>query len=152
MKKVVLAASWQIQKFHGLLHSLGIRAQKETLLSSFGVMSTKALTYEQMQDLLVSLERENTPVAVKEVVKKEASPELKRERSIVIDLLSKLGIYTNSDSWTAVNEYLMLPKIAGKKMVEMSEEELKALQKKLRAIYTKQSTQQGHWDYLAKNN
>jgi hypothetical protein len=142
------ATTIQIRRFYSLLGQKGIREQKDTLISAYGVESTKDLAGWQIEDLIRKLQ-DGTEKKVETVV---ATSSLRKERSTVLDLLTKLGVYKDKSSWSDVNRYLALPQIAGKAMYELDEEELKVLQRKLRSILQKQIMSQSQLDYLAKNN
>ena len=60
---------------------------------------------------------------------------LKRQRSICLKLMQKMGIDTTD--WTRVNAFLTDGRIAGKKLYEMSLGELSNLERKLRSIERK---------------
>jgi galactokinase len=60
---------------------------------------------------------------------------IKKQRSSVLHLMQKMGIDTTD--WNRVNAFLMDGRIAGKKLYELSGDELDALTRKLRSIEKK---------------
>lgn len=120
----------QIRVFHGLLRDLNIAGQKENILSGYGVESSKDLLYTQMEQIITGLKDLRAK-------KYEPAPATRRLRSKVLDLLTKLDVYKDNRDWKRVNEYLMQPRIAGKLMYDMNDDELKALIRKLTAIHSK---------------
>lgn len=61
--------------------------------------------------------------------------ELKKARRTLLLQLEKYGVDTND--WEAVDEFLCQPRIANKRFVELSKEELEVVTKKMRAINSK---------------
>jgi len=64
--------------------------------------------------------------------------------------LQKHGIDTTD--WSRVNAFMRQPRIAGKTLGEMNEDELKALTKKLMKILEKDAELSAMNEYLAKCN
>lgn len=125
----------RIRRFHAALSAAKLQAQKANLLAGYGVESSKDLTAAQADELTARL----TEIA--KTKKKDSPQPLRRQRSIVMTVMNELGIYATAGDWTRVNEFLLQPRIAGKLLYEMNEEELKALQKKLRAMVNKRKKQ-----------
>lgn len=143
----LLATSNQIARFHTLLSKTGLTANKADMLAGFEVNSTKDLTREQievlntrLQEILDEKSDEKTPLAIR------------RKRSTILDLLTQMGIYKGSSAWTAVNKFLLDPRIAGKLLYEMDEVELDKLARKLRLLKRKQDSKQAELDRQAQNN
>lgn len=63
--------------------------------------------------------------------------ELRRQRSVCLKLMQKLGIDTTD--WARVNDFCRNPRIAGKPFARITTEELEQLAVKLRAIMRKRS-------------
>lgn len=125
----------KIQIVHALLSKMKLLHMKEDIINSYGVASTKDLTLDQLDQLINQL---NLQYKEKDAeIKKEVDPVVRKWRSVNIDLLSRLGIYINQNSWNRVNEFLLMPKIAGKELYKMNIEELKNLATKLRSILHK---------------
>lgn len=83
--------------------------------------SLKEMTREEYNACCVTLEKLS---GIKE--------QLRKERSTTLKLMQKLGV--NTSDWTAVDNFCMNNRIAGKRFAQINVEELVALQKKLRAI------------------
>lgn len=147
MTTVQLATTNQITRFHALLSQTGLKANKADMLAGFAVSSTKDLTREQIEELNNRLQEILDAKGTG-----QAPPTLRKKRSIVLDLLSKMGIYKDSNSWTAVNKFLLDPRIAGKLLYEMDEVELDKLARKLRLLKRKQDSKQAELDRQAQNN
>ena len=75
---------------------------------------------------------------VGKVNKTKPTTEGERElRSVVLKLLDKLGIHAINDDWSAVNSFLLDPKIAGRLLYELDEQDLGVLIRKLNSIVDK---------------
>ncbi len=111
-----------------------------------------------MKDLIKRLELDSLQIDKDKITKKvmrtkeDASSEVRKQRSVVLTILTKMGIYVDSSSWSSVNDYLMDSRIAGKLLYEMDETELKALQIKLRSILWKSTLEQKRLNFLAQHN
>ena len=128
------ATQVQIRQFYTLLGQLKLKSQKESLLLGYDVESTKDLTEAQIKDLIGRL------LNIQQGKATEALPSVRKQRSIMLALLTDMGIYSDKSSWSAVNALLLNPRIAGKVMYEMTEEELKGAIGRIRAMKAKQST------------
>lgn len=143
----LLATTNQIIRFHALLNQTGLKANKADMLAGFEVSSTKDLTRDQIEQLNTRLQEMLDAKGTG-----QASPSIRKKRSTALDLLTKMGVYKNSDSWVAVNKFLLDPRIAGKLLYEMDEEELDKLARKLRLLKKKQEDKQEEIDRQAQNN
>lgn len=75
---------------------------------------------------------------VGKVNKTKPATESERElRSVVLKLLEKLGIRAINDDWSEVNNFLLNPKIAGRLLFELDEQDLGVLIRKLNSIVDK---------------
>lgn len=137
----------KIKLFHALLSEAGMRHEKENIIEAQGVESTKYLTDAQLSALIDYLKG----IVAK---RKEAPLSVRKKRSAVLTLLEMLGVYkaTDPERWTKVNNYLKNPRISGKIMYEMDEDELTALARKLRAIHTAQVKKIQEEKYTANLN
>jgi hypothetical protein len=96
------------------------------LLSQYGVESSTQLDISMLEELIEDVKCLQTP------------EDVRKERSGILHILSKLGIRGSAeDGWEAVNAYLSSPRIAGKRLYEMTYEELIMCNRKLRTIYYK---------------
>ncbi|MBS4041618.1 MAG: hypothetical protein KGZ81_13600 [Flavobacteriales bacterium] len=117
----------KVRRLRAIWVKQGIDQYRESILSQYGVESTSELDIQQLEELIDQYSNQ-APV----------SEHVRRQRSIILDLLNKMGIYKDNGDWKAVNAYLMQPRISGKLMYQMSSDELNVLQQKLRAIIAKQ--------------
>lgn len=134
-KRVQLMSGLNYKGFYAALRAAGLETQKEALLSGYGAESVKDLTAKELKELTDRLNAIAAERKPKEVSESEKAT--RKKRSTCLDLLTRLGVYSGSDSWARVNAYLMLPRIAGKLLYEMSDDELDALARKLRSVYAK---------------
>lgn len=132
-----------MRHFYALLKETGLENNKADMVEAYGVESTKELSVEQLDELVQRLT---------DIKHEQTDKKIRKLRSQVLDLLTKLGIYKDTSSWTRVNKYLMNPRIAGKLMYEMNEEELQKLIKKLRVIHIKQEEKIQQDKFWASNN
>lgn len=116
------------------------------MLAGYGVESTKDLTNDQLDELI---ERLND---MQRKRKGEVPKAVRRQRSVILTILNKMGIYADNGDWSRVNAFLMQPRIAGKLLYEMNSDELLALARKLRVIQRKQDENRQQEDYQARNN
>lgn len=119
---------------HRLLFKLGALESKTDILAGYGVKSTTELS-EQTIDQLI--ERLTTGVNNRN----ETSPEIRRWRSNVMVLINKCGVYATNGDWSAVNKFMLHPRISGKLLYELDIDELKKLCNKLRFIADKKQQQ-----------
>jgi hypothetical protein len=136
----------RIRRFHAALAGSGQQAHKSAILGAYGVDSTKDLTPEQADDAIQKLNELST------AQKTDAPKPIRRARSVALTLINALGIYATNNDWTKVNEFLLNPRIAGKLLYQMDLEELKALNRKLRAMIKKRNEQLDKENYQAANN
>lgn len=118
---------------------------KADVLAPYGVARIRDLDEAQLDDLI---QRLNTM----QQGKSTASDALRKARSTVLNLLDTLGIKAKDGNWNQVNNYLMLPQIAGKLLYEMNLDELKNCAKKLRAIIRKREKQEVEAARLRRDN
>lgn len=117
----------KVRRLRAIWIKQGIDDYRGAILESYGVESTADLNLQQLDELIDQYSNQAP-----------ASEHVRRQRSIILDLLTKLGVYKDKGDWEAVNAYLMQSRIAGKLLYQMSSDELNALQFKLRAILAKQ--------------
>ena len=112
-----------------LLVERGLMSHKLDVLSPYGVERIRDLNADQLDELIDGLKRVERKKPAKEV-----PAEVRKARSTVLNLLDDMGIKGKGKDWSAVNNYLLQPRIAGKMLYEMSLEELKTCAVKLRAV------------------
>ncbi len=132
MIEMEMVSQAQIKQFYVLLGKLKLKEQKESLLSGYNVKSSKDMTAADMKQLLGRLLK---------MQETETTSGLRKQRSIMLALLTDVGIYNSSDkdSWSAVNALMLNPRISGKVMYEMDEAGLKDAILRVRAMKSKQS-------------
>lgn len=149
-----VAATTKIKTIHALLANAGLMHSKaEIIYNAYGVESTTELTSAQMDDLILRLRSLN-------VKKKAASEEIRKGRSGVLRILSRMGIMDTTDpsvqhvptDWKRVNAYLSDPRICGKLLYELNADELNELARKLRSIERKEHKRKEEIEWLQKNN
>lgn len=123
--------STKIRRIRAIWFKLGINHLRADILEQYGVESTKDLTEFQLDELIKCYSDQL-----------ESPKDIRSERSTAIMLLQRLGYYKNDGDWTAVNALLQDKRIAGKMLFKMDKDELKALQRKLRAMLTKAQNKQ----------
>lgn len=123
------------EQFFMLLEKLP-GAEKESLVWQYSGMLTTSLReflrlmpeeYKRMiADLQVKINNQNKPVP---------DTEIKKLRSSILHRLQKHGVDTTN--WACVNIFLQQPRIAGKRLYEMTAPEMELLIRKLESILAK---------------
>lgn len=127
----------------------GLMPEKEAVLSQFGVTRIRDLSAKQLDDLIDGL-RQIQPIAKDN--RPDAPKSIRQLRSTVLSLLDDLGIKAKPGNWEPVNNYLMQPRIAGKRLDKMTEQELKDCAKRLRMVKKKRLFEQEEEGRLARDN
>lgn len=117
----------KVRRLRAIWVKQGVDQYRDSILGQYGVESTSDLDIKQLDELIDQYSNQAP-----------TSEHVRRQRSIILDLLIKMGIYKDNGDWKAVNSYLMQPRISGKLLYQMSSDELNVLQQKLRAIIAKQ--------------
>lgn len=128
------------------MNELGIYGYKEDILMPYNAKGLRDLDEAQLQHLIAALE------AMPASRVPDTPKPLRKQRSSILLLLKELGIEGSGRNWNAVNHFLEKPQIAGKLLYEMTEEELSACAKKLRAIIKKRQTAIAEETRLAQSN
>ena len=97
--------------------------------------SLREVTRREYQDLCSGLEKCLPAAAVPQHSQQAAREELRRQRSICLKLIQKLGIDTTD--WTRINAFCQDGRIAGQQFGKLTSEELEQLSRKLRSIERK---------------
>lgn len=116
----------KIRRLRALWIKQGIDNYRDSILEPYGVTSTADLNESQLDELINRFSGDN-----------QVPQKVRALRSNILALLTRLGVYVDNRSWKSVNEFLMDKRIAGKLLYQMNENELKALERKLRAIEEK---------------
>ena len=96
--------------------------------------SLREVTRREYQDLCEALEKV-CPMSAEAKAREAAREELRRQRSICLKLMQKLGIDTTD--WTRINAFCQDGRIAGQQFGKLTSEELEQLSRKLRSIERK---------------
>lgn len=141
------------RRYHALLNGACLHDfEKESMLSSYGVSSSKELSDEQMMEVCDALRSMQQPDTAKPE-RADTPPDVRRLRSRVITQLESLGVYRNGMGWTGANAFLEQKRVAGKRLSQMTDvEELKALVRKLSAMVKKRQEQLFSHDHQARWN
>jgi len=134
--------SMLIRKMHALLRETGTEQHKAAMLEGYGVEHASDLTLEQMHDLI------NRLVELRD----GRNAALRAVRSQVLSQLQRIGVYSDNKDWHRVNTYLEQPRIAGKRLYELSIVELEVLTVKLRSIERKTTIKNAETERLKKQN
>ncbi len=125
-------------RFYGVFNKLSYKGDKEELKSDLVRQATngrteslREVTRREYEDLCSSLERTVPGAAVQSAI----MAELKRQRSIALHQMQKMGVDTTD--WNRINALCKDQRIAGKLFGQMTAEELAAMTVKLRAIERK---------------
>lgn len=133
------------QSVGALMNAAGAMRYKQDVLAAYGAERIRDLNDEQLLHLeerlrVMAASRNNPPAA------------LRKLRSTVLALCDDLGIKPRASEWTRVNQFLLNPRVAGKLLYEMTEDELKACAKRLRAMLRKRESSTDIIENQAKNN
>jgi len=144
-------------RFFGLLKSLPY-LDKQDLVWQYSNMLTTSLSdfytkdpigyrkmITDMQKMVDSLDKK-TEIQVNNT----ADPSIKKLRSGILHRLQRYGIDTTD--WKKVNAFLEQPRIAGKRLYDMSAEEMGDFIKKMESILKKEEKQRAEIERLAHLN
>ena len=117
-------------RFYALLNQL-VGANKEQLVSEFTngrTTSLREMTKQEYNEMCNKLQGDDSEINEKE---------LKHWRHVVLTSLSAMNIFVQGKDYSAVDNYCMNKRIAGKRFAMLNAAELQALNKKLNAIKLK---------------
>jgi hypothetical protein len=115
---------------HVLMQKAGVREHKESILEPYGVESVTVLEEAHIDELIERLQR------LPELKKTDTPKAVRQLRSTVI-LAAEAYLNTkisDPESWGRFNGLLLNKRIAGKMLWELTEDELKTVNKKIRAL------------------
>ncbi|MBR1463469.1 MAG: hypothetical protein IJ604_08890 [Prevotella sp.] len=125
-------------RFYGVFNKIKCPGDREELKSDLvrqvtggRTDSLREVTKQEYQDLCASLERTFPDAAVHNAI----VAELKRQRSIALHQMQKMGVDTTD--WNRINTLCKDPRIAGKMFGQMTAEELADMTIRLRSIERK---------------
>jgi len=130
-----------------ILVERGLMANKGDILSPYGVERIRDLNGYQLDELINGLK----PVERKRKAT-DAPLEIRQARSLVLTLLDELGIKPAAGNWQVVNDYLLQPRIGGKVLYAMNEQELKDCAVRLRSVIRWKNDKIEVENELARNN
>lgn len=132
--------------FFGLLKQLP-ETTKEEIVHAFSNGRTESLTEFQKIDIraynLMILELQKR-------VQLENDRETKKLRSGILNRLQRYGI--NTTDWHEVNRFMEQPKVAGKRLYELTQDEMRSLIPKLEQILRKTKEKQQQALQTAQHN
>lgn len=138
--------SKQIIAFNAMLRELYPQNKaevKEGILSGYNVASTKDLTSAQLGEIILALQKE------KDKRQAEPSRAIRQARSKCIKLMDEIGI---KPDWPSRNAFCEKPRLLnGRRLYDLTEEELEAFRKKLFAIkaeYARREAEEKTWATL----
>lgn len=142
-------------RFHGLLANIPFTTKEELVWECSGMLTTSLSEFfkknprgykamlEHMQQIVDSMPINNKP-------EKANQAEIKKLRSAILHRLQKHGIDTTS--WERVNNFMKNPRIAGKLLYEMTEEEMRHFIPKMESILAKDKSYKHEIQRLAERN
>lgn len=125
-------------RFYGVFNKIGYPGDREELKSNLVRQATngrteslREVTRREYEDLCSSLERTVPGAAVQSAI----MAELKRQRSIALHQMQKMGVDTTD--WNRINSLCQDGRIAGKPFGRLTADELAAMTIRLRTIERK---------------
>lgn len=112
--------------FHALLAKNMMLSAKSYMLESYGVRSSLELGESALDELIGRLRK---IMGEKEA---DTDKEVRRLRHKCLRIMGEIGVDTQD--WENVNKFVLNPRVAGKHLYDMDENELRALRLKLYAI------------------
>jgi hypothetical protein len=141
-----MPANNRIKRFHAALRAAQLTEHKRTMVSAYGVDSTKKLTDEQLDELIEHVES-RIPA------KNEVPRAVRKARHKILNLLTDLGVMKHANDWDSVNAYLKQPTILGKRLNQTEDlDELGSLDRKLRKLKRDRDRLLDEERYLVTNN
>ncbi len=126
---------YNFSRFYALFNKISYGGDREEFKKEMVSQATlgrtdslREVTKREYQELCAGLEKIFPDAAAQNAAREE----LRRQRSICLKLMQKLGIDTTD--WTRINAFCQDGRIAGKVFAQITVEELEVLAKKLRSI------------------
>ena len=117
-------------RFHALLKQMPY-ADKATLVEQYTHGRTTHLHETTEQEYRIMCD-EMERVTGYDERRKALQAQLRKKRSACLRLMQQLGV--NTTDWPTVDNFCLNPRVSGKRFAQLNEEELGALQVKLRMI------------------
>lgn len=123
------------KSFKILLHKCGLRHHEADMLAPFGVDSITQLVENDLDSLIERLQK------IKLGKEGDTPKKVRQLRSAVLMAAEEyLGLrIANPVAWATFNRFLLQSRICGKLLTELNEDELKALNNKIRAMLKKRN-------------
>ncbi len=141
-------ASKKVITFNALLRELFPNNHAEAkagILSGYEVKSTLDLTEYQLDEAVAGLQAEKSKRG------KEAPPEIRGLRSKCLNAMTDIGVKTSD--WAKVNKFCEQPRMLnGKRLYDLSKEELEAFHRKLLAVKAAYKSREQDEKFYAINN
>lgn len=139
-------------QFYGILSRMHGADKEEIIWEYSNMLTTSVSEFAAMnprayKEMLIDLEAK---FPAEKPSKEVALREQKRLRSAILHRLQQHGVDTTN--WGTVNDFLSSDKIAGKRLYEMTNEEMVELIKKLEKILLKDATKRAKINHLMQNN
>ena len=139
-------------QFYGILSRMHGADKEEIIWEYSNMLATSVSEFAAMNPqaykaMLADLE---TKFPAEKPNRDMALREQKRLRSAILHRLQVYGVDTTN--WATVNDFLSSDKIAGKRLYEMTNEEMVELIKKLEKILLKDATKRAKINRLMQNN
>lgn len=135
-------------RFYVLLNRLPTTDREElkaSLVSQYTGGRTESLremTTKEYDAMCEAMQQMDKSYKAREIYREE----LRRKRSTVLKLMQKQGIDTTD--WNRVDAYCLNPRIAGKKFIKLTTEELETVAIKLRIIRRKENENNNNNQFL----
>lgn len=135
-------------RFYVLLNRLPTADREElkaSLVSQYTGGRTESLremTTKEYDAMCEAMQQMDKSYKAREIYREE----LRRKRSTVLKLMQKQGIDTTD--WNRVDAYCLNPRIAGKKFIKLTTEELETVAIKLRIIRRKENEKNTDYSQL----
>ncbi len=143
-------------RFYGLLRRLP-QTSKEEMVWQYSNMLTDSLSEFYERDragynrMIADMQRLVNRIDKKPEPKGTANEQaIKKLRSAILHRLQKHGVDTTN--WNDVNRFMENPRIAGKRLYDMQEEEMRVIIRKLESILRKDKQKQAEIARMTKLN
>jgi len=123
----------KIRQFHALLYQTQMTKHKQDILANYNVDSTKELTPDELDEVIAMLKE------IEAEKQADKTAEIRHWRHNVLRKVSDCGVNTND--WSAVNAFMLNPRISGKHLYCHTVDELKNLHRKLHNVATAKAKQ-----------
>ncbi len=139
-------------RFYGLIKLFPHMSKEDVIWQYSGMMTTSLSTfYEKKPTAYFAMISELQKIANSMKTPEQLTSDgIKKLRSAILHRLQKHGVDTTD--WTKVNSFLENPRIAGKRLYNMSEADMRAFIPKMESILTKDKIHQADIERQATMN